>query len=143
MVINGPCWCMQIKNLTLKSLGMGCSKAIFLPGSVLLINPPFLLFTHWLQAYRHIFTSPSSVEKEVKATRSGNAHIHGMTRVTPASLAYIATPVRDITFLSLRVFESERLASFAFHCHCHHHRCSAGQTPQQIRSDSMRASWIS
>jgi hypothetical protein len=25
-----------------------------------------------MQAYKHIFTSPSSVEKEVKATRSGN-----------------------------------------------------------------------
>ncbi|KAM6503022.1 hypothetical protein JOM56_002999 [Amanita muscaria] len=42
-------------------------------------------------AYKHIFTSPSSVEKEVKATRSGNACIHGMTRVTSASLAYVAT----------------------------------------------------
>jgi hypothetical protein len=46
------------------------------------------------QAFKHIFTSPSSVEKEVKATRSGNARIHGMTRVTTASLAYIATQVR-------------------------------------------------
>lgn len=46
------------------------------------------------QAYKHIFTSPSSVEKEVKATRSGNARIHGMTRVTTASLAYVATQVR-------------------------------------------------
>ena len=46
------------------------------------------------QAYKHIFTSPSSVEKETKATRSGNARIHGMTRVTTASLAYVATQVR-------------------------------------------------
>ena len=46
-----------------------------------------------LQAFKHIFTSPSSVEKEAKATRSGNARIHGMTRVTTASLAYIATQV--------------------------------------------------
>ncbi|KAF8342369.1 hypothetical protein F5887DRAFT_1215964 [Amanita rubescens] len=45
-------------------------------------------------AYKHIFTSPSSVEKEVKATRSGNARIHGMTRVTTGSLAYIATQLR-------------------------------------------------
>lgn len=43
------------------------------------------------QAYKHIFTSPSSVEKEPKATRSSNARIHGMTHVTPASIAYIAT----------------------------------------------------
>lgn len=45
-------------------------------------------------AFKHIFTSPSSVEKEVKATRSGNARIHGMTRTTTASLAYIATQLR-------------------------------------------------
>lgn len=45
------------------------------------------------QAFKHIFTSPSSVEREAKATRSGNARIHGMTRVTPASIAYAATQV--------------------------------------------------
>jgi hypothetical protein len=49
--------------------------------------------TSYSQAFKHIFTSPSSVEKEVKATRSGNARIHGMTRVTTASLAYVATQV--------------------------------------------------
>ena len=43
------------------------------------------------QAYKHIFTSPSSVEKEVKAMRSGNAWLHRMTWRTSASLAYIAT----------------------------------------------------
>ena len=48
----------------------------------------------WLsQAYKHVFTSPSSVEKEPKATRSGNARLHGMTHVTLASIAYIATQV--------------------------------------------------
>jgi hypothetical protein len=47
------------------------------------------------KAYKHIFTSPSSVEKGPKATRSGNARIHGMTSVTPASIAYVATQVRD------------------------------------------------
>jgi hypothetical protein len=45
------------------------------------------------QAYKHVFTSPSSVDSINKATRSGNARIHGMTRVTPASIAYIATQV--------------------------------------------------
>jgi hypothetical protein len=45
-------------------------------------------------AYKHIFTSPSSVDKEPKATRSGNARIHGMTCVTAASIAYVATQVR-------------------------------------------------
>ncbi|KAF9473562.1 hypothetical protein BDN70DRAFT_899679 [Pholiota conissans] len=41
--------------------------------------------------FKHIFTSPSSVEREAKATRSGNARIHGMTRVTHAAIAYAAT----------------------------------------------------
>lgn len=52
------------------------------------------------QAYKAIFTSPSSVEKESKATRSGNARIHGMTQVTPASLAYVATQVRLSLFFN-------------------------------------------
>jgi hypothetical protein len=52
--------------------------------------------TVYSQAFKHIFTSPSSVEKESKATRSGNARIHGMTRVTKASIAYIATQVRTL-----------------------------------------------
>jgi hypothetical protein len=46
-----------------------------------------------LQAFKHIFTSPSSVDQEPKATRSGNARIHGMTQVTAASIAYVATQV--------------------------------------------------
>jgi hypothetical protein len=46
------------------------------------------------EAYKHVFTSPSSVDKVVKATRSCNARIHGMSSVTPASIAYIATQVR-------------------------------------------------
>ena len=45
------------------------------------------------QAFKHVFTSPSSVERAPKATRSGNARLHGMTKVNVASLAYIATQV--------------------------------------------------
>ncbi|KAG1869706.1 hypothetical protein C8R48DRAFT_597597 [Suillus tomentosus] len=45
-------------------------------------------------AYKHVFTSPSLVDKEPKATRSGNARLHGMGSVTIASMAYIATQVR-------------------------------------------------
>ncbi|KAG2112776.1 hypothetical protein DEU56DRAFT_759593 [Suillus clintonianus] len=45
-------------------------------------------------AYKHVFTSPSSVDREPKATRSGNARLHGMNCVTMASIAYIATQVR-------------------------------------------------
>jgi len=47
-----------------------------------------------VSAYKHVFTSPSSVNNVSKARRSGNAKIHGMKRVTPASIAYIATQVR-------------------------------------------------
>ncbi|KAF7984187.1 hypothetical protein HWV62_15954 [Athelia sp. TMB] len=48
-----------------------------------------------LKAYKHIFTSPSSVDlQEPKATRSGNARIHGMFEATLASIAYVATQVR-------------------------------------------------
>jgi len=47
-----------------------------------------------VKAFKHIFTSPSSVEREAKATRSGNARIHGMSRVTSASIAYAATQAR-------------------------------------------------
>ncbi|KAH6916582.1 hypothetical protein BKA70DRAFT_1215083 [Coprinopsis sp. MPI-PUGE-AT-0042] len=47
-----------------------------------------------VSAFKHIFTSPSSVYREARATRSGNARIHGMTSVTIPSLAYVATQVR-------------------------------------------------
>ncbi|KIM76604.1 hypothetical protein PILCRDRAFT_12655 [Piloderma croceum F 1598] len=53
-----------------------------------------------VSGYKHIFTSPSSVEKEPKATRSRNARIHGMTQVTAASIAYIAT--QNFNSLQLR-----------------------------------------
>ncbi|KAG2103042.1 hypothetical protein BD769DRAFT_1630920 [Suillus cothurnatus] len=58
-------------------------------------------------AYKHVFTSPSSVDREPKATRSGNARIHGMTRVTLPSVAYIATQVRFALTSSLFT-DSER-----------------------------------
>ncbi|KAJ3512638.1 hypothetical protein NMY22_g15272 [Coprinellus aureogranulatus] len=46
-----------------------------------------------VSAFKHVFTCPSSVDEEIRATRSGNAELHGMTEVTRASLAYIATMV--------------------------------------------------
>ncbi|KZP09674.1 hypothetical protein FIBSPDRAFT_759607, partial [Athelia psychrophila] len=42
---------------------------------------------------KHIFTSPSSVDHEPKATRSRNARMNGMNEVTFASIAYVATMV--------------------------------------------------
>ncbi|TEB25444.1 hypothetical protein FA13DRAFT_1637543, partial [Coprinellus micaceus] len=48
-----------------------------------------------VKAYKHVFTSPSSVTSGAsKATRSSNARLHGMECVTIPSLAYIATQVR-------------------------------------------------
>jgi hypothetical protein len=72
---------------------MGFSEASFLFGFV---GTHLLLafsFTHCKQAFKHIFTSPSSVEKENRATRLGNARIHGMTHATSASIAYVAMQV--------------------------------------------------
>ncbi|TEB34539.1 hypothetical protein FA13DRAFT_1753579 [Coprinellus micaceus] len=48
-----------------------------------------------VKAYKHVFTSPSSVASGAsKATRSSNARLHGMESVTIPSIAYIATQVR-------------------------------------------------
>lgn len=68
---------------------------------------------HSLQAYKHIFTSPSSVDRIPKATRSGNARIHGMTCVTPASIAYVATQVRPSFAVSPRSLSWFYQARFA------------------------------
>ncbi|KIM86282.1 hypothetical protein PILCRDRAFT_65386, partial [Piloderma croceum F 1598] len=68
------------------------------------------VFRSSILAYKHVFTSPSSVDSVNKATRSGNAQIHGMTRVTPASIAYIATQVR-FTLSSSAVFSRTNLVT--------------------------------
>lgn len=52
----------------------------------------FYSYLLW-KTFKHIFTSPSSVERKAKATRSGNARIHGMSSVTLASIVYAATQV--------------------------------------------------
>ena len=65
--------------------------------SKLLVNVSIICFVtpanHQFQVYKHVFTSPSSAEKEIKVTQSGNTHLHGMTSVTPTSITYIATQV--------------------------------------------------
>ncbi|KAG0704194.1 hypothetical protein DFH29DRAFT_981616 [Suillus ampliporus] len=53
---------------------------------------PMFLYAGY--GFKHVFTSPSSVDKEPKATCSGNAYLHGMRSMTKGSLAYIATQVR-------------------------------------------------
>jgi hypothetical protein len=50
----------------------------------------------WLlisQAYKCVFTSPSSADSTNISTRAGNAQLHNMTQVTRASIAYIVTQV--------------------------------------------------
>jgi hypothetical protein len=89
---------MRITNTIQKTHGKVSSAVPFWSRQVVPIWTEIELhasLTLFMQAYKHIFTSPSSVEKEAsRATRSGNARIHGMTSVTPASIAYVATQVR-------------------------------------------------
>jgi hypothetical protein len=40
--------------------------------------------------------SPSSVDQELKASRSGSARIHGMRSITKASIAYVTTQVCNV-----------------------------------------------
>ena len=56
------------------------------------------LWTYWqillTQAYKHIFTSPSSVDvEEPRAMHSCNTCIHRMYSVTKAAITYVATQV--------------------------------------------------
>lgn len=62
-------------------LGNRCGRLINVPGSVI------------FQGYKHIFTSPSSVDGQSRSTRCGNAQLHGMTAVTIPSIAYVTTLV--------------------------------------------------
>ncbi|KAG2740811.1 hypothetical protein P692DRAFT_201842415 [Suillus brevipes Sb2] len=69
---------------------------------------PIFLYAHhvfdaedpWCGLFRnhllvcHVFTSPSSVNKEPKATRSGNACFHGMNSVAIVSIPCVVTQVR-------------------------------------------------
>jgi hypothetical protein len=92
-----------------------------------------------LQGYKHIFTSPSSVEKEPKATKSGNARIHGMKATTPASIAYVATQVilllvgRDGDVSPLITIYGSLIFSI-FDLHCLHRQLFPVTTERQICS---------
>ena len=51
-------------------------------------------------AYKMVFLSPTAASNETsdgRSTRSGNAAIHGMTKVNEASICYVATQVRPHT----------------------------------------------
>nr|VWP02191.1 Hsp70 [Ganoderma boninense] len=47
-----------------------------------------------VNGFKHVFTSPSSVKDSCRSTKSSNSALHGMTKVTVASIVYIATLVR-------------------------------------------------
>lgn len=61
------------------------------------------------QAFKHVFTSPSSVEHAPKATRQGNAKLHNMTKVNIPSLAYIATQVDSVAQSDLHCVDVQQL----------------------------------
>ncbi|KAF8833444.1 hypothetical protein BDN67DRAFT_917007 [Paxillus ammoniavirescens] len=63
-----------------------------------------------VSAFKHIFTSPSSVDQEPKATRSGNTRIHGMRSVTKTSIAYVTTQTRFV-LSSAQVFSRTDLVT--------------------------------
>ncbi|KIM63455.1 hypothetical protein SCLCIDRAFT_53690, partial [Scleroderma citrinum Foug A] len=63
-----------------------------------------------VSAFKHIFTSPSLVDQEPKATCSGNAQIHGMRSVTKASIAYVATQT-CFALTSAQVFSRTNLVT--------------------------------
>jgi hypothetical protein len=88
----GPSSCTRTMYSILMTPGMAYSGVSFWSRCAHSILA-FSILTFCIQAFKHIFTSPSSVDKEPKATRSGNARIHGMSSITLASLAYVATQV--------------------------------------------------
>ncbi|KAG2045801.1 hypothetical protein BDR06DRAFT_900155, partial [Suillus hirtellus] len=45
-------------------------------------------------SFKHVFMSPSLVDKEKKATWAHNAYLHDMKSITKDSLAYIATQIQ-------------------------------------------------
>ncbi|KIK77095.1 hypothetical protein PAXRUDRAFT_167821 [Paxillus rubicundulus Ve08.2h10] len=65
-------------------------------------------------AFKHSFTSSSSVDQEPKAMHSGNAHIHSMHSTTKASLTYVATQAR-FALSSVQVFSCTDLITNSEH----------------------------
>ena len=104
---------------------------MYLSAVVTLADPHF-------QAYKHIFTSPSSVEKETKATHLGNALLHGMLQVMSASITYIATQVCFRFGMSWNT-------SHYYSCRSTFpsllHKCSVNQTPFLTQRGFICQSW--
>lgn len=108
-VINGQYSSTLNHHMTKKTPGKVFFAALYWSLQVVFTAPLSTSYPNVWQAYKHIFTSPSSVDKEPKATRSGNARIHGMTRATPASIAYVATQVSNLS--SIHIFRMTELAT--------------------------------
>jgi hypothetical protein len=100
---------------------------------------PFRTDFSGFKAFKHVFTSPSSVNKAPTATQSGNARIHGMTSVTPASISYIATQVRHACYLYL--YYAELIAPGRFNLPLALHPSSAKWTQLLTLNDSTTAYW--
>ncbi|KAF8835425.1 hypothetical protein BDN67DRAFT_992459 [Paxillus ammoniavirescens] len=63
-----------------------------------------------VSAFKHIFTSLSLVDQELKATRSGNARLHGMRCMTKSSIAYVGTQAQ-FALTSVQVFSRTDLVT--------------------------------
>ncbi|EGO28367.1 hypothetical protein SERLADRAFT_405935 [Serpula lacrymans var. lacrymans S7.9] len=63
-----------------------------------------------VNAFKRIFTSPSSINQEPKATHSGNTQIHSMQAITKAFIAYVAMKVY-FALMSAQVFSCTDLVT--------------------------------
>ncbi|KAG6904033.1 hypothetical protein DXG01_013075, partial [Tephrocybe rancida] len=64
-----------------------------------------------IKGFKHIFIAPSSADSVdgVMTTKSGNAKIHGMHKVTKASIVYVATQVRFALSSALHWSRSDKV----------------------------------
>ena len=88
-------WVASITCMILKIRGMVFCTVASLSRYVWMMSD-LAFHTDWFyqpKAFKHIFTSLSSVDQEPKATHSGNARIHGMRSTTKVSIAYVAMQV--------------------------------------------------
>ena len=99
--------------------------------------------TMYLQSFKHVFTFPNSVNNANKATQSSDAHIHGMTGVTPALITYIAT---QVSFLLVRLFPPSLTLMPTITSRSNLHSalppCFPELIPPQTLKHSVTVSWI-
>lgn len=138
--INGLYFCIKPIDMITMTLGGACCEAKYWSRSAICWIK--LDFADIMQAFRHIFTSPSSVEKEAKAARLaarlGNARVHGMIHVTPASLAYAVTQVQVLNYFFSPLLDDIFINRPGLHSHQQH--SSFEPILSQILRDSTRLS---